>query len=394
MTEADWILGLFLLLAAGLHFGSIAIVIGRFHRARAPLPLPDELPPISVVRPACGLENHIEETLESGLRLDYPTYEVIFCVQRPEDPIIPVIRKLIAAHPQVPAKLLIGDDRISINPKLNNCVKGWDAAEHDWIVMTDSNVLMPADYLKRLISRAGPDVALVCSAPVGDRPDGLWAELEAAFLNSYQARWQLTADSVGMGFAQGKTLFWRRSVLDRAGGIRALGSESAEDAASTKIVRDAGLKVRLVEALSVQPLGQRTFDEVWQRQLRWARLRKVCFKAFFVPELFAGGFLPIAAAAALAIVNDVPLALVAMFAIVWYGAETLMAKVAGWTLSVRAPLVWILRDIMLVPLWIGAVSGNAFVWRGTAMDLTEMERRPVRFRWRHLVKREAEAEVD
>jgi ceramide glucosyltransferase len=197
-----------------------------------------------------------------------------------------------------------------------------------------------------------------------------------------------------MGFAQGKTLFWRREVLDKAGGIRALASESAEDAASTKIVREAGLKVRLVEALSVQPLGRRTFGEVWQRQLRWARLRKVCFKAFFIPELFAGGFLPILAAAALALVNDVPLAMVAVFAFAWYGAETLMAKVAGWTLDVRSPLVWILRDAMLVPLWFAAVAGNAFVWRGTAMDLTEMAPRrvPFRLRWRALTKRGAEAE--
>ncbi len=34
----------------------------------------------------------------------------------------------MARHPEIKASLLIGDDRVSANPKLNNCVKGWRAA--------------------------------------------------------------------------------------------------------------------------------------------------------------------------------------------------------------------------------------------------------------------------
>ena len=45
--------------------------------------------------------------------------------------------------------------------------------------------------------------------PVGSHPDGFWAALECAFLNTYQARWQYFADTLGLGFAQGKTLFCR-----------------------------------------------------------------------------------------------------------------------------------------------------------------------------------------
>ena len=40
------------------------------------------------------------------------------------------------------------------------------------------------------------------------------AEVEAGFLNTYQARWQLAADSAGFGFAQGKSMLWRRDLLD------------------------------------------------------------------------------------------------------------------------------------------------------------------------------------
>ena len=38
--------------------------------------------------------------------------------------------------------------------------------------------------------------------PVGSAPSGFWAELECAFLNSYQARMQYAVDMLGHGFAQ------------------------------------------------------------------------------------------------------------------------------------------------------------------------------------------------
>lgn len=100
-------------------------------------------------------------------------------------------------------------------------------------------------------------------------PRGFWAELECAFLNTYQGRWQYAADTIGLGFAQGKTMLWRRERLERAGGIHALGAEIAEDAAATKVVRNAVRRVRLVDRPFGQPLGARTPAQVWTRQLRW-----------------------------------------------------------------------------------------------------------------------------
>jgi ceramide glucosyltransferase len=92
---------------------------------------------------------------------------------------------------------------VSNNPKLNNVLKGWRAASHDWIVLADSNVLMPRDYIERLFASWRADTGLVASPPIGSHPEGVWAELECAFLNTYQARWQYIADAFGFGFAHG-----------------------------------------------------------------------------------------------------------------------------------------------------------------------------------------------
>ena len=84
-------------------------------------------------------------------------------------------------------------------------------------------------------------------------------------------RWQYAAAAVGFGFAQGKSMLYRRSQIEAAGGIRLLASEPAEDAATTKLVRAAGLRIRLVDAPFEQPLGYRSAAEVWSRQLRCGR---------------------------------------------------------------------------------------------------------------------------
>ena len=136
----------------------------------------------------------------------------------------------MAEHPDAGARLLIGDERVSSNPKLNNVLKGWRVAKHEWIVLADANVLMPPDYLHLLFAGWRADTGLVASPPIGSRPHGIWAEVECAFLNTYQARWQYVADMFGLGFAQGKTMLWRRADLERAGGIEALAKEVAEDA--------------------------------------------------------------------------------------------------------------------------------------------------------------------
>src|SRR5262252_2100280 len=235
---------------------------------------PAALPPVSIVRPICGLDPFLEETLRTSFELAYPTYELIFCIASTRDPAIPIVQNLMAMHRHVDAQLLVGDDRISQNPKLNNCVKGWRAAKYDWIVLADSNVLMPVDDINRLLDAWEPDTGLVCSPPVGCRAMGFWAGLECAFLNTYQVRVQYFADALGFGFAQGKTMLWRRAELEAAGGIGALATEIAEDAASTKIVRAASLRVRLATPPFEQPLGRRRIAEVWRRQTRWARFRR------------------------------------------------------------------------------------------------------------------------
>jgi ceramide glucosyltransferase len=359
--------------SAGIHGLSVALAAGRCRRrGGAPMAPPRDAPSVTIVQPLCGVETFSRETLRSIFALDYPSYEVIFCLASGDDPIAPLVRGAIEANPGRPARLLIGDDRISANPKLNNVIKGWRAARYDWVIIADSNVLMPRDYVQRLLARWSPDTGIVCAPPIGARPESFAAEIECAFLNTYEARWQYAGESTGYGFAQGKTMLWRREILEAGGSIEALGAEIAEDAAATKLINAQGLSAHLVDEPFQQPLGRRRLRDVWSRQLRWARLRRVTFPLFFGPEIFTTSLFTLAAAGVAAPALGVSTALaVAVTAIFWYGAEAMLALAAGWPLSWRMPFAWVARDLMLPALFAQAWTGDNVVWRGNAMNVEE-----------------------
>jgi ceramide glucosyltransferase len=325
-------------------------------------------PFVSLIRPVCGVDAFDRETLASSFTQDYPDYEVLICAASGADPAVALAGELIAQHPGVTAQVLVGDDPISGNPKLNNLVKGLRASQAGIVVMTDANLLLTPDYLATLDDTWAPGTGLVSAPAFGARPENFWGAVECAFLNGNQARWQLAADALGVGFAQGKTLAWRRDVLEAGGGLAALGRNLAEDVASTKLVRGQGLRVRLPRKLFAQPIGRRTARAVWDRQLRWGRVRRDGFPALFAAEIAQGPVFPVAALAGLVALGAAPAWSFAALALAWYGSELALARAMGWPSGPRDLAAMAMRDLLLAPLWLVAYRARGFTWRGTAMS--------------------------
>ncbi|UDF29625.1 UNVERIFIED_ORG: glycosyltransferase [Roseateles sp. XES5] len=352
------------------NLASILVAGKRLKPAGAPPPDIRKKPPVSVVVPVRGIENFSAETLERAFRLTWPSYELLFCVAHGGDPIVAEIERTAAANPDIAARVLIGDDRVSANPKLNNCVKGWQAARHDWVILADSNVLMPPDYIQHLMAGWRRNSGVVCSTPLGSRPEGFWAEVECMFLNTQQARWQYAGEALGLGFAQGKSMLWYKPMLDANGGIQALNAEIAEDAASTKLVNRLGLQVHLVSSPFEQPLGRRTGQEIWSRQCRWSRLRRVTFPGFFTPEILLGVLPPLALALAAALFSGaalLPATLLVLAAI--YLPEAALALAKGWRLSMLSLPAMIARDLLMPAIWLRAWLSGTIDWRGNTMTI-------------------------
>ena len=64
---------------------------------------------VSILRPVCGLEHRIEETLAASFRIDHPSYEVIFCVGR-RRPGGAARAAPDSRTPAIPARLLVGNE--------------------------------------------------------------------------------------------------------------------------------------------------------------------------------------------------------------------------------------------------------------------------------------------
>lgn len=363
-------LGLVILAA---HLGAAALYLARL-RQRAPEQGLIGQPFVTLLRPVCGVDAFDAETLRSSFAQDYPQYEIIFCAPAEADPAVALVRRLMAEHPGVRARLLVGLDRITTNPKLNNVWKGWQAAAGDWVCMTDSNLLLPPDYLSRVVAAWGPATGLVSSPPTGTRPMNLGGRLECAFLNSNQALLQHAVASLGPAFAQGKTLFFNKPLLEHAGGLRALGASLAEDVAATKAIRAMGREVTLTHLPFAQPIGKRSLAQVWDRQLRWSRVRRDGFAGLFAAEILNGSVVPTLMVTAGLALTGGDLALIAGFLGLWYLAEVLVAKAAGWPIGPRDVPALLLRDLLIPAIWGATFLRRGFEWRGTPMGSEDQGR--------------------
>src|SRR4029077_8167905 len=138
--------------------------------------------------------------------------------------------------------------------------------------------------------------------------------------------------------------------------------------AATKLIRAQGFNAHLVDQPFQQPLGQRRLRDVWSRQLRWARLRRVTFPFFFAPEILTTSLLTFIAAAVAAPEFGIdPIVGAVLAAAYCYGAEAILAFVAGWPLSWRSPVAWLARDVLLPFLWARGWGGRNVGGGGHAM---------------------------
>src|SRR5512146_315422 len=98
------------------------------------LPANSARPPITILKPVCGLEADLYENLETFCRQDYPAYQIIFGVHRADDESLPVLRRLMAEHPELDIALVIDGGGPSLNPKVCNLINMYRSAKHDLLI--------------------------------------------------------------------------------------------------------------------------------------------------------------------------------------------------------------------------------------------------------------------
>jgi ceramide glucosyltransferase len=357
-----WIAATWWLAAIGFLLLSIAAAFLQPHvqrrRARG-----KDLPPLSLVVPVKALDPGFRRAQESLLAQSYPQAELLVSAAEEDSPALAAIRELVARYPQIPARILRSTGRFAASPKLNNLIEAFRQARHDVIFMKDSNTILAPGDLEAAVRQLTPDVGLVVAVPVATGAQNFAARVEESIMNGAHARALMTASLLRREVGVGKFMLFRRSDLERAGGIAALASTVGEDNAMGKALACLGLRTVFSHRVVRQELGSRRFSDVYDRQMRWAVIRRKEERAAFVAEPLSFMF-PAAIAAGLAapLASIAPLTASIATIVGWLAAETLLVTVKGWGLSLTAPTAFLCREIMLPCVWLNAWLTNRVVW--------------------------------
>lgn len=361
-----------LLATHGFHLWTAVLAARRLQRRTVNASELAAPPFVSIIVPVAEVDARTSRCLETAFGITAPRFELLFCVPSDDHPAIEIIEKLMSAHPDVAARLLMGRDLFTFNPKLDNMDKAWPETRHaDWIIIADANITMPPDLVQQLFGVWREDTGLACSPPIGTEARTFGSDVECAFLNTFQARLLYAADALDLAFAHGKSMLLRRSLLDAERGLRSLAFEVAEDSAATKLVRARGLRVRLVDRPFAQPMGRRPMAEVWHRQLRWAQLRRQSFPLIYASEILSTSLVPVVAAMVFAAeLGSSPILAGAASLAVWLAVEVALALWLRWPMRKTYPLACICRDLMATAIWPLAWFRNHYQWHGNAVDMS------------------------
>jgi ceramide glucosyltransferase len=358
------------LVTLAFHAGSVAAALSQAEFRRRRAAAVRARPPVSIIVPTRETEPTFQARLAELASLDYPDYEIIVASERAE----PEVERALAALPAARAarvRVSVDGARHTFNPKVNVQVAAYAMARHALVLMTDDNVCSPPDRIDALLPHLGGGVGLVSAVAIAVKPEGIAAEIEAAFQNGYGARFLLAGDRLGRSVAMGKTLLFRKSDLDRAGGILALAQGMAEDSAIRERLSAIGLPTVLAPVPALQPLGWRRFGTMFARQLRWMGARRWHTPfAFWTEPLHGVVFCAVAAGLAAEWLQAGGfLAGVAVTWLAWLTLDLACTRALGWPLFWRYPLAFTLRELLLPAMWVMTLTKRTVAWRGNAVPL-------------------------
>ena len=145
-------------------------------------------------------------------------------------------------------------------------------AQYAALVVNDSDILVPPDYLDRLVGALqGQQIGLVtCLYRAG--ADTFPSKWEALGIATDFAPSALVAPLVGVNeFGLGSTLALRRSDLDAIGGFESVADYIADDYQLGKRISQSGKRVHMSRMPVETHLGSAAWKSVWDHQVRWAR---------------------------------------------------------------------------------------------------------------------------
>ncbi|MDE2293283.1 MAG: bacteriohopanetetrol glucosamine biosynthesis glycosyltransferase HpnI [Elusimicrobia bacterium] len=339
-----------------------------FSRRPARRPASARRPRVSLIKPVCGLEKGLEENLASALDQDYPDYEVVFSVQGPQDPALPVLERLRARAPER-VKVVVDESCAGPNGRLSNILNATERADGEVLVYSDSDMRLGRDYLETVTAPLeDPGVGVACTVYRAWGARDLPETLELLSLNADFIPSLVFATVTGASPAcPGASQAIRRETLERIGGLAPMAHSLVEDYDLGLAVRRAGLRIEIVphvERTGIDLAGCRAW---WRHQVYWDQNTRAANPA--------GHFFTV-------LVRGIPFA--ALYALLGgaYGAAWLAGcaalRVATYAACARSlgdeeglGKSWLLpvRDLAGLAVWAASFAQRTVHWKGRVFEL-------------------------
>lgn len=352
--------------------GGIACVFWVTRPRRRPV---EHTPPVTIFKPLKGLDEELEQNLRSFFLLDYPCFQLLFCVADQDDPAIDVVRKLMSEFPSRDAQLVVGCPVFGLNPKVESLAALDRHRKHDVILISDSNVRARPSYLRETVCYlSDPGVGLVTNlfAGVGEMYPS--AVMENLHLNGFIAAGVAAASVFRATCVVGKSMLLPVKVLHAIGGFAAVRNVLAEDQVIGLRVRQAGYSIRLSHHVIENVNARRSLKWFLNRHSRWYKIRRRLALRAFAAE-------PVANLATVGLVwafsGDSGFAWGGLLFLVGLGAlrDAIQTRRLRGSYPRLKHLVYsAAKDILLLPVWLDAILDRRVHWRGHRFLIGRMTR--------------------
>ncbi len=339
------------------------LLIQRF--CAAPVPLPSSYPPVSILKPLCGVEPLTELALESFFLIEYPDFQLVFGVQTPTDPVLAIVEKLRARYPARDVALVVDASLHGANRKVSNLINMLPAAKYETLVVSDADIHVPPYFLDRVIAAMQePGVGLVTTLYTGlPGTPHLATLMGASQINYTFLPGALLARKLGRQDCLGVTMALTKTVLAQVGGLAAVANNLADDQVLGRLVLAKGYKLTLAHVIPATTVPEHDFAVLWRHELRWARTIRA-----LVPVPYAASVLQISLFwAMLALVFSGGADWAWVLSLVVLTTRYVTARRIDATLRLaKAGDAWLflVRDFCSFIIYVASFTGDKVLWRG------------------------------
>ena len=379
-----WYMAVFGSFTSTVFFGMVVVASCRYLRssrrlqAQVEATSPQSLPPVTILKPVHGAEPQLENTLESFFRQDYPHFEIIFGARSRDNEALLVVEKLRARYPHIRTQVVISGDPSWPNAKVFSLAKMIASSDNDYLIISDSDVLVGPDFLRNVIPPLlDAKVGLVTCLYQGVPENSLWSRLEALGMSVEMPSGVMVAEMVdGMRFALGAAMALRRDAIEAIGGMRETADFYSDDFVLGNRIAEAGYRVCLSHYKVGHVLAARSLRRTLGDQLRWMKSTRFSRPWGHVGSglIYAVPFGVLALLLAIGHPQRIYLA-VALLGLAWVN-RMLLALMVGWGILRDPRCLWLcwlypVRDLLGFCTWVASFAGNRFFWRGEPYQFGE-----------------------